>query len=86
MPKTIADLPKDSMGNVMTHPVTGWLSGPVQDTAIILAFDYRTAPNAPEQVMTFVLHPTQAVALANDLQRYAAHIAAQKTPPRSAQS
>jgi hypothetical protein len=80
------DLPRDAAGDLILHPIHGWLCGPAMDSVILLALDYTSGPDAPEQVLTFILNPHQALDLAAKLQRHGTRILEQNTPPKSQQS
>ena len=82
----ISHPPKDAAGNIITHPISGWTAGPVQNTAILFAPNYLTKAGTQEATITFILTPAQALELAATLQGHADQILAQRTPPKSHQT
>lgn len=81
-----SDLPRDTTGNIITNPVKSWLSGPVQNTAVLMAVDYLADQGQSIKVFTMILTPAQALDMAASLNRHANAILGQQTPPRSQQS
>jgi hypothetical protein len=70
-------------GMSFSTPLTGWISAPIAESAILLQVQYlqdeRSDLASPERIQ-FVLHPKQALELAELLQRMAARILAQGRP------
>lgn len=74
------DLQKDEAGNIVLKPVTGWLTAPVAEVAVMLAVQYLDDPKQrkPNQIQ-LVLTTQQCIELADILKRKATGILENKS-------
>jgi len=72
------ELIKDGEGNVITKPVSGWITAPVADSSVLLALQYFDNPEQCEKwepvQIQFLLTPPQCLELAEVLTRQAKKI------------
>lgn len=65
------ELEKDENGNVITRPVTGWLTSPAGGIAVVLGIQYAESPADIERGtckhIQCILLPQQALELAESL-------------------
>ncbi len=64
------ELQKDKNGNIVTRPVTGWITGTVAGIAVLLAIQYADTPEeiaTPSKQIQFGLMPQQCLELAEKL-------------------
>ena len=64
------ELAKDQDGNILTKPVTGWITGTLADIAVLLAIQYLESPLETEngdKLIQFVLTPQQSLEIAQKL-------------------
>jgi hypothetical protein len=68
----------DSDGNIITNPVTGWVSASFEGMGIVLAMHYAETPEALEsgesKAIQFALTPQQCLQLAERLTKLARHV------------
>jgi hypothetical protein len=73
----------DEKGNIIFHPMAGWISAPVAGMSVLLQIQYlqdeTTDPRTPERIQ-FVLKPELALELADQLAKTAARILGQGRP------
>lgn len=66
-------LEKDKNGNIITHPVIGWITGTVAESAVLLAIQYAETPLALEKgeykSLQLVLNPQESIVLAEALKK-----------------
>ncbi len=78
----------DKDGNVITNPVTGWVSSTFAEMAVILAVHYAPTPEALEsgesRSIQFVLTPQQCLELAVGLTKLANFVLDQPLPEKPA--
>jgi hypothetical protein len=72
MPDSISqDLKRDEDGNIETKPVTGWITGAIAESAVLLAIQYAEKPedidSGVSNQIQFVLTPQQSLELAAKL-------------------
>ena len=69
------DLETDSNGDIITKPVTGWITAPVAEIAVLLAIQYVETPLALEtgdnKSIQLVLTPQQCLELSERLTKLA---------------
>ena len=74
----------DKDGNIITNPVTGWVSSTFAEMGVILAIHYAPTPEALEtgeyKVMQFVMTPQQCLELADRLTKLANIVLNQPNP------
>jgi len=86
----MADQPfeTDSDGNIITNPVTGWVSTTFAEMGVILAVQYAPTPEALESgessSIQFVLTPAQCLELAARLTKLANIVLDQTLPEKPA--
>jgi hypothetical protein len=64
------ELVKDQDGNILTKPVTGWITGTLAEISVLLAIQYLESPLEIEngdKLIQFVLTPQQSLELAEKL-------------------
>jgi hypothetical protein len=87
MPKK-SEFETDSDGNIITNPVTGWVSSTFAEMGIILALHYAPTPQALESgknsSIQFVLTPQQCLELAERLTKLAHIVLDQPLPEKPA--
>lgn len=68
-------LETDQNGNIVTKPVTGWITGTVADIDVILAIQYAQSPlelqTGRNKSIQFVLKPQQCLELSEKLKTLA---------------
>jgi hypothetical protein len=77
------ELRTDENGNIVTMPVTGWITGTLAEIAVLLAFQYAETQeeigNANKQIQ-FVLMPQQCLELAEKLTTLAKRVLGDESP------
>ena len=97
MAKPILQHPFDTLpnGSLAVQPPIGWETAPVQGMAIVAKLQYATSPENAAQIyagtteassLQLIVTPDQADELAQRLHQLAAHIRAQRTPPKASQN
>ena len=64
------ELQKDKNGNIVTKPVTGWITGTLAGIAVLLAIQYAETPEEipnPGKQIQLALMPQQCLELAEKL-------------------
>ncbi len=78
----------DKDGNVITNPVTGWVSTTFAEMGVILAMHYAPTPEALEsgknKSIQFVMTPQQCLELAARLTKLANIVLGQPVPEKPA--
>ena len=73
------DLDLDAAGNILTHPVTGWITGAAGGIGVILAVQYLLDAQGKTAQVQFALTTQQCLDLAERLTTLAARVS--ELPP-----
>ncbi len=78
----MSELETDAVGNVILRPVTGWVTAPAGEIAVILRLQYLQPESGKEvpRAIQFVLTAQQALQLSEILTKQAARLLGSKLP------